>query len=153
KVRTCLRFMVRVCQIGMERASHYALDFDGPPPLSWVCNGAIDDRRTPMWSRSLLAPILLAGPVLFPAADTCAQSTQNWPIRPITIVAGVAAGGPTDTIARVVADRMQISLGRPVIIENMTGAAGSLAVGRVVRAAPDGYTISIGQWGTRVANG
>jgi tripartite-type tricarboxylate transporter receptor subunit TctC len=105
-----------------------------------------------MWSRSLLAPILLAGLVHFPAADTRAQST-HWPIRPITIVAGVAAGGPTDTIARVVADRMQVSLGRPVIIENVTGAAGSLAVGRVVRAAPDGYTISIGQWGTHVANG
>ena len=106
-----------------------------------------------MWSRPLLAPILLAGLVPFPAADTRAQSTQNWPIRPITIVAGVAAGGPTDTIARVVADRMQVSLGRPVIVENVTGAAGSLAVGRVVRAAPDGYTISIGQWGTHVANG
>src|SRR5258707_5366667 len=105
-----------------------------------------------MWSRSLLAPILLAGLVPFPAADTRAQSTQNWPIRPITIVAGVAAGGPTDTIARVVADRIQVSLGRPVIIENVTGAAGRLPGGRVLRARPHGYHVRIGQWGTHLGH-
>jgi tripartite-type tricarboxylate transporter receptor subunit TctC len=106
-----------------------------------------------MWSRSLLALFLVAGFAHLPSGDSRAQSTQNWPMRPITIVAGVAAGGPTDTIARVIADRMQVTLGQPVIIENVTGAAGSLAVGRVVRATPDGYTISIGQWGTHVTNG
>jgi tripartite-type tricarboxylate transporter receptor subunit TctC len=106
-----------------------------------------------MWFRSLLALCFVTGFVHFPAGGTRAQSTQNWPIRSITIVAGVAAGGPTDTIARVIADRMQVTLGQPVIIENVTGAAGSLAVGRVVRATPDGYTISIGQWGTHVTNG
>ena len=71
----------------------------------------------------------------------------------MTMVVGVAAGGPTDTIARVIADGMRVSLGQPVVIENVTGAAGSIAVGRVVRAPPDGYTISIGQWGTHVTNG
>ena len=106
-----------------------------------------------MWSRSLLALFLIAGFAHFPSADSRAQSTPSWPIRPITIVAGFAAGGPTDTIARIIADRMQVSLGQSVIIENVTGAAGSLAVGRVVRATPDGYTISIGQWGSHVTNG
>jgi len=65
----------------------------------------------------------------------------------------VAAGGPTDTIARVIADTMRTSLGQPVIVENVTGAGGSIAVGRVVRSTPDGYTVSIGQWGTHVTNG
>src|SRR5262245_10659960 len=79
-------------------------------------------------------------------------SAQNWPTRPITMVVGAAAGGPTDTIARVMADGMRASLNQPIIVENVTGAAGSIAVGRVVRAAPDGYTLSIGQWGTHVTN-
>jgi tripartite-type tricarboxylate transporter receptor subunit TctC len=78
---------------------------------------------------------------------------QNWPTRPITIVAGVAAGGPTDTIARIMADSLRSSLGQPVLVENVTGAGGTIAVGRVARAAADGYTISIGQWGTHVTSG
>ncbi len=64
-----------------------------------------------------------------------------------------AAGGPTDVIGRVVAEGMRASLGQPIIIENVTGAGGSIGVGRVARAAPDGYTISIGQWGSHVTNG
>ena len=78
---------------------------------------------------------------------------QTFPMRPITIVVPFAAGGPTDTIGRVVAEGMRAPLGHPVIIENVTGAAGSIGVGRVVRAAADGYTISIGQWGSHVTNG
>ena len=78
---------------------------------------------------------------------------QNYPSRPITIVAPFAAGGPTDTIARVMGERMRASLGQTVIIENVTGGAGSIGVGRVVRAAADGYTIIIGHWGTHVVNG
>ena len=78
---------------------------------------------------------------------------QTFPTRPITIVVPFAAGGPTDTIGRVVAEGMRASLGQPVIIENVTGAAGSIGVGRVVRAAADGHTISIGQWGSHVTNG
>jgi tripartite-type tricarboxylate transporter receptor subunit TctC len=64
-----------------------------------------------------------------------------------------AAGGPTDTIARILGERFRTSLGQTVIIENVTGAAGSIGVGRVARAAPDGYTISIGHWSTHVVNG
>ena len=64
-----------------------------------------------------------------------------------------SAGGPTDAMARILADRMRTSLGQTILIENVTGAGGSLGVGRVVRAAPDGYTVSIGHLGTHVANG
>jgi tripartite-type tricarboxylate transporter receptor subunit TctC len=103
-------------------------------------------------SRSLHAALATASLAVLYALASPAIA-QNWPSRPITIVAGVAAGGPTDTIARVIADAMRASLGQPIIVENMTGAAGTLAVGRVVRAPPDGYTISIGQWGTHVTNG
>src|SRR5205807_5449080 len=70
-----------------------------------------------------------------------------------TIVVPFAAGGPADAMARVIGDRMRVSLGQQVIIENVAGAGGSVGVGRVVRAAPDGYTISIGHWSTHVVNG
>ena len=78
---------------------------------------------------------------------------QAYPSRPITIVVPFAPGGPTDTIARMLAERMRASLGQTVVIENITGANGSIGVGRVARAAPDGYTLSIGQTGTHVLNG
>jgi tripartite-type tricarboxylate transporter receptor subunit TctC len=78
---------------------------------------------------------------------------QNFPSRPITIIVPFAAGGPTDVIARVVGESLRGTLGQTVIIENVTGGAGSIGVGRVVRAAPDGYTIGIGHWGTHVVNG
>jgi tripartite-type tricarboxylate transporter receptor subunit TctC len=78
---------------------------------------------------------------------------QAYPSRPITIVVPFAAGGPTDTLARILAEPMKDSLGQPVLVENVAGAAGSIGVGRVARAAPDGYTIGIGQWDTHVLNG
>ena len=90
-------------------------------------------------------------------AATCANlesaSGQVYPSRPITLVVPLAAGGPIDTTARIVAGGMQASLGQPIIIENITGASGSIGVGRVVRAAPDGYTFGIGYVGTHVFNG
>jgi tripartite-type tricarboxylate transporter receptor subunit TctC len=78
---------------------------------------------------------------------------QSYPSHPITIIVPLAAGGPIDTIGRIVAESMRASLGQPVIIENVTGASGSLGVGRVARAAPDGYTLSLGYLGTHVFNG
>jgi tripartite-type tricarboxylate transporter receptor subunit TctC len=75
---------------------------------------------------------------------------QPYPSRPITIVAPYGAGGPADTLARVLADRMKTPLGQPVVIENVVGAAGTVGVGRVARATPDGYTVGIGNWGTHV---
>ena len=82
-----------------------------------------------------------------------AAQAQSYPSRPVTFVVPFAAGGPTDTLARILTERMRVALGQTVIIENATGAAGSIGVGRVARAAPDGYTVSIGHWSTHVVNG
>jgi tripartite-type tricarboxylate transporter receptor subunit TctC len=78
---------------------------------------------------------------------------QVYPARPLTMVVPFAAGGPNDAIARTLAERMQASLGQPIMIENVDGSAGSIGTGRLARAAPDGYTLGIGYWGTHVANG
>jgi tripartite-type tricarboxylate transporter receptor subunit TctC len=78
---------------------------------------------------------------------------QNYPMRPITLIVGYAVGGPTDTIARILSERMSMSLGERVVVENVTGAAGSIAAARAARAAPDGYTLILGDWSTHVANG
>jgi tripartite-type tricarboxylate transporter receptor subunit TctC len=78
---------------------------------------------------------------------------QGFPSRPVTMVVPFAAGGPVDVVARILAEPMRRSLGQPVVVENTTGAGGSLGVGRVARAAPDGYTLSIGHWSTHVVNG
>jgi tripartite-type tricarboxylate transporter receptor subunit TctC len=94
----------------------------------------------------LLAAALLAGLV-------GSAQAQPYPSRPVTFVVPFAAGGPTDTLARILTERMRAPLGQTVIIENATGAAGSIGVGRVARAAPDGYTVSIGHWSTHVVNG
>jgi tripartite-type tricarboxylate transporter receptor subunit TctC len=69
------------------------------------------------------------------------------------MIVSFAAGGPTDVVGRIMAERVRALLGQTVVIENVTGAGGSIAVGRVARAAPDGYTLGIGQWTTHVVNG
>jgi tripartite-type tricarboxylate transporter receptor subunit TctC len=69
------------------------------------------------------------------------------------MIVPLAPGGSTDVIARIMAEGIRASLGQPVIVENTTGAGGTIGVGRLARAAPDGYTIGIGQWGTNMANG
>src|SRR6516225_6453468 len=94
---------------------------------------------------------LAAGAAALPAMS-CIARAQFYPSRPITIIVGYAAGGPTDTVARILAERMKAVLGQPVLVENTTGAGGSIAVGRVVRAAPDGYTLSMGDMGNYIAN-
>jgi tripartite-type tricarboxylate transporter receptor subunit TctC len=80
-------------------------------------------------------------------------SAQVFPSRAVTIIVPFAAGGPTDVIARTLAEPMRASLGQPVVVENVTGANGNIGVGRVARAAPDGQTIGIGHWSTHVVNG
>jgi tripartite-type tricarboxylate transporter receptor subunit TctC len=95
---------------------------------------------------------LAAGAAALPAALRVARA-QTYPTRPITLVVGAAAGGPTDTIGRIITERMRASLGQTIIIENNGSAAGSIAHGRVAGAAPDGYTLSIGEMGTHVVNG
>ena len=78
---------------------------------------------------------------------------QNFPSRPITIIVPFSAGGPSDAMARILAERMKVTLGEQLLVENVTGAGGSVGVGRAVRSPPDGYTISFGHLGTHVANG
>jgi tripartite-type tricarboxylate transporter receptor subunit TctC len=85
-------------------------------------------------------------------AGIAAVQAQTYPSRQITLVVPFPPGGSTDVAARILAERMRPSLGQPVIIENVGGAGGSIAVGRVARAAPDGYTIDIGQWDTHVGS-
>jgi tripartite-type tricarboxylate transporter receptor subunit TctC len=87
------------------------------------------------------------------AAWPLASRAQAYPSRPITIVVPFPAGGPTDTLARILAEQMRTLLGQSVIVENVTGASGSIGVGRVAKAAPDGYTLSIGHLITHVFNG
>jgi len=77
-------------------------------------------------------------------------AAEVYPSRPITVVVPGPAGGPPDTLLRILSDRMQASLGQPIVIENAGGAGGTIAVGRVARAAPDGYTVSIGHVASHV---
>ena len=87
------------------------------------------------------------------AAFSGSARADNYPSHQLTIIVPFSAGGPSDAMARVLAERMQRSLGQTILIENVTGAGGSLGVGRVVRAPADGYTIGFGHLGTNVANG
>lgn len=91
----------------------------------------------------------LIGLVAFAAPGT----SQSFPSRPITLVVPFAAGGPTDTLARILAERMAADLRATIVVENVVGASGSIAGARVARATPDGTTITIGHWGTHVLNG
>ena len=91
--------------------------------------------------------------VLWGVLSSGGAFAQGYPAKSITMVVPFSAGGPTDTIGRIMAERMGRSLGQTIIVENVTGAGGSIAVGRVVRAAPDGYTLSIGHFGTHVIAG
>jgi tripartite-type tricarboxylate transporter receptor subunit TctC len=80
-------------------------------------------------------------------------SAQGWPARPVSIVVPFAPGGPTDVIARLLAQHMRQSLGQNVLVENVAGANGNIGVAKVARSAADGYTLSIGHWSTHVVNG
>ena len=95
---------------------------------------------------------LIAAVALAVIAGFASAQAQTFPSRQITLIVPFPPGGSTDTIARIMAEKMRALLGQPVIIENVGGAGGSIAVGRVARAAPDGYTIDIGQWDTHVGS-
>src|ERR1700761_8983744 len=97
--------------------------------------------------KALLAALLATFALTAPAF------AQKYPSHPITIVVPFSAGGPTDAMARILGERMKVSLGEAILIENTTGAGGSIGVGRVVHSPPDGYTIGFGHLGTHVANG
>ena len=98
--------------------------------------------------KALLLPLVLAVAAVSPPL-----SAQTYPARPITIVVPFSAGGPTDTLARLMMDRLRKTLGQPVLVDNTTGAGGSIGTAKVARAPPDGYMVSIGHWGTHVVNG
>jgi tripartite-type tricarboxylate transporter receptor subunit TctC len=100
--------------------------------------------------RKLLAALIAA---LIGLASGGLAAAQDYPVRPITMIVPFPAGGATDTLARFLGERLRAILGQPVIIENVGGAAGSIGVGRAVRAAPDGYTLSIGTSTTHVLTG
>jgi tripartite-type tricarboxylate transporter receptor subunit TctC len=85
-------------------------------------------------------------------ATTSLALAQSYPARPITIIVPFAAGGPTDVIARTLAQHMSGTLGQSVVVENVAGANGNVGTGKVARAAPDGYTLSMGHWSTHVVN-
>ena len=86
-------------------------------------------------------------------ALTGAANAQSYPNRPITLVVPYGAGGPVDVLARALSEPMRLALGQPVVIENVVGANGTIGVGRAVRAEPDGYTVSIGNWPSHITNG
>src|SRR2546421_5678949 len=79
-------------------------------------------------------------------AAVTSAAAQPFPSRPVTMVVPFGAGGPTDALARIVAQRMAVPLGQTVLVENVTGASGTIGIGRVARAAPDGYTVVLGNW-------
>ena len=95
---------------------------------------------------------LAAGAATLPGGSHIAQA-QSYPSRPITMILPLAAGGLLDALGRVLAERMSRSLGQTIVIENVTGANGSIGTGRTARARPDGYTIELGNKGTHVLNG
>src|SRR4051812_17856941 len=81
-----------------------------------------------------------------------ATAEQPYPARPITVIVPFAAGGPTDVMARILGQHMSGTLGQQIVVENVTGAGGSLGAARVAKAAPDGYTMVMGNLGTHAAS-
>ena len=97
-------------------------------------------------------PALVAAGI-FALVSIGIAKAQEYPTRPITMIVPFAAGGPTDTLARILAQRMSVKLGQSIVVEDMSGASGSTGVGHVARSSPDGYTLSIGNITTHVFNG
>jgi tripartite-type tricarboxylate transporter receptor subunit TctC len=113
------------------------------PPIREQLDGVMRSKRSSLLA--VLAFAILAGPP--PAA------AQAYPERPITFIVPYGAGGPLDTVARIISERMQVALKQRIVIENVAGASGTVGVGRAVRAAADGYTVCVGNWPTHVVNG
>jgi len=98
-------------------------------------------------------PFIAAIAASLTLAVTTPASAQQYPSRPITMIVPLAPGGSTDVLGRIMAQTMSAKLGQPVVVENTSGAGGTIGVTRAERADPDGYTILWGMWGTNVANG
>jgi len=82
-----------------------------------------------------------------------AAVAQGFPSRPVTILVPFAPGGTTDNVGRIIAERMKDTLGQTAVVENVSGASGTIAIGRLVRSAPDGHTVIVGQWSSHVGSG
>jgi len=96
-------------------------------------------------------PILAALAVAF--GCVAVAQAEPFPSHQLSLIVPFPAGGPTDTLARILAERMRVSLGQPIVIENVTGAGATIGVTRAVHAEPDGYTLSIGNWTSHVGSG
>jgi len=96
-----------------------------------------------------MARVLIAA-ICAIALQMHAAAAEDFPSRPITIIVPFSAGGPTDTLARILGERMKDSLGQSLIVENVTGAGATIGVGRAIQAAPDGYTLVLGNWTSHV---
>ena len=96
-----------------------------------------------------VAGVIIAAMAVLGAGNALAQTYPN---RPVTLVVPYPPGGPTDVVARILAERMRVSLGQPVIVENVAGGSGNIGVAKVARAAADGYTLSLGNSGSHVFN-
>jgi tripartite-type tricarboxylate transporter receptor subunit TctC len=103
----------------------------------------VTKRRVLLLFVGVLAAIVFAGPI----------TAQTYPSRPLTLIVPYAAGGSADILPRRIAEHMQGSLGKPIVIENVPGAAGNIGTGKIARSAPDGHTFGLGTWSTHVANG
>jgi Tripartite tricarboxylate transporter family receptor len=146
-------------------------DLCGGCPVMGIPTAILGQLPPPIDVRSdssfLREPPSMGGPMKFPrrqflhlAAGAAALPTvsriagaQSYPSRPVTMIVPSVAGGVVDTLGRIVAERIRVSLGQPGIIENVGGASGSIAAGRVARAPPDGYMLVIGNWSTHVIDG
>jgi len=129
-------------------------------PIVLVADGLSASAHAPLVARKVNCMTCLHRILQYAATAFAATvgmvgsaSTQDYPSRPITVIVGFPPGGPTDTVARILADRMKKSLGQPVIVENMVGAGGTLAGARAARAKSDGYTLNIGNWSSNVGAG
>src|SRR5262249_26097425 len=109
----------------------------GPPRYALARGGGLAGGRAAMSKRCLAAAVAVLGIV-------ASASAQDYPSRPLTMIVPYPAGGVTDGLARLLAERMKAPLGQTITVENVGGAAGSIGVGRAVRAAPDGYTFLMG---------
>src|SRR5262249_25533110 len=141
-----------------------------PPGAAAAHRGTVTGRRLapgrrvvcPVWAettvarnprgdamRRLAAAAIAAMLVALPGLATA----QQYPARTITLIVPFPAGGPTDTLARILGERMRVALGQTIVIENVTGAGASIGVTRAVQSAADGYTLSIGNWTSHVGAG
>jgi tripartite-type tricarboxylate transporter receptor subunit TctC len=96
---------------------------------------------------------LILAVAAFALAGAAAAHAQAYPSRPVTMIVPFPAGGATNTLGRILAEHMKTTLGQPIIVENVAGASGSIGTARAARSAPDGYTLSFGNWASHVGSG